>query len=65
MLSPDKSIFKLSYMDVYTSKQLGDVHFGELYQHLDVTSEHVETYFKSQRKSQIDAPKACQCSDLL
>lgn len=29
MLFLDKSIFKLSYTDVYTSKQLGNVNFGE------------------------------------
>lgn len=44
MVYLDKSIFKLSYTDVYTSKQLGNVNFGEEYQHLDDTREHVETY---------------------
>lgn len=62
MLSPDKSIFKLSYADVYTPKRLGNVNFGEKYRHFDVTSKHVETHFKSQRKSQTDASGACPCS---
>lgn len=59
MLYPDKSIFKHSYTDVYTSKGLGNVNFGEEYQHLDETSEHVETYFKLQRKAQRVASVAC------
>lgn len=61
MLSPGKSIFKFSYADVYTPKRLGNVNFGEKYQHLDVTSKHVEMHFKSQKKSQIDASVACPC----
>lgn len=65
MLSPDKPIFKLFYADLDTSKQPGNVNFGEEYQHLDVTSKHVETYFKSQRKSQRDASMACPHSALL
>lgn len=44
MLYLDKSIFKLSYTDVYTSKRHGNANFGEEYQHLDDMREHVETY---------------------
>lgn len=44
VLSPEKSIFKLSYVNLYTSKQPGNVHLGEEYQHLDITNRHVEKY---------------------
>ena len=64
MLHPDKSIFEHSYTDVDTSKRLSNANFGEEYQHLDATSEHVGTYFKLQREAQRAAPVACQCSAL-
>lgn len=48
-----------------TSKQPGNVNFGKEYQHLFVTNKHVETYFKSESKSQIDTSIVCQRSDLL